>query len=90
MSVTKLDVKVHPGAGKNEITGFHDGVMNIKITAQPEKGKANSALIKYLSSVLGIAKSRIEITKGTTSRIKTVSISGLDMKNIIELVKISK
>jgi uncharacterized protein (TIGR00251 family) len=83
---TRLDIRVHPGAGKNEITGFTGGVLGVKITAQPEKGKANAALVKYLGDILGIAKSRIEIQKGTVSRRKTVTIEGLDMKSIADIL----
>jgi uncharacterized protein (TIGR00251 family) len=83
---TRLDIRVHPGAGRNEITGFTDGILGIKLTTQPEKGKANAALVKYLGEALGIAKSRIVIQKGTTSRRKTVVIEGLDMKNITDLI----
>ncbi|MBN2238388.1 MAG: DUF167 domain-containing protein [Dehalococcoidales bacterium] len=87
---TKLDIKVHPGAGKNEITGFRDGVLNIKVTARPEKGKANTALVNYLSSILGISKSSIEIAKGSTSRLKTVAIEGLDIDTITGLIEKAK
>lgn len=82
----KLDIRVHPGAGRNEITGFTGGVLGVKITAQPEKGKANAALVKYLGDILGIAKSRIIIQKGAASRNKTVVIEGLDMPTITDLL----
>jgi len=83
---TRLDVRVYPGAGKNEIKSFKDGVLDVRITAHPEKGKANEALIKYLSDILGIAKSSIEIRKGTTSRRKSVVIGGLDDKKLKEFL----
>jgi len=83
---TRLDIRVYPGAGKNEIKGFKDGVLDIRITAHPEKGKANEALIKYLSDILGIAKSSIQIRRGAASRRKSVVISGLDDKKLKELL----
>lgn len=79
----KLNIRVQPGASTNMITGYTDGVFNMKITTRPEKGKANEALVKYLSDLLGIAKSRIEIQKGTTSRNKVISIQGLSTQNVI-------
>ena len=78
-----LNIRVQPGSSKNMITGYIDGVLHIKITTQPEKGKANESLIKYLSNLLGIPKSRIEIQKGTTSRNKVVSVQGLSSRNIL-------
>lgn len=79
---TKLDIRVYPGSGKNEIKGFNNGVLDVRITAHPEKGKANEALIKYLSDILGIAKSSIEIHRGTTSRRKSIVIKGLNEEAI--------
>ena len=82
----KLTIRIHPGASKNMITGYCDGIFTIKITTRPEKGKANESLIKYLSKLLGIAKSRIEIQKGTTSRNKVISIQGLSTKSALSLL----
>ena len=46
----------------------------MKITAQPIDGKANKALIEYLSKLLKIPKSLFEIVKGETSKDKNVLI----------------
>ena len=73
----KLIIRVHPGASKNMITGYNEGILTIKITTRPEKGKANETLIRFLSDLLGIAKSRISIVKGNTTRNKVVSIQGV-------------
>ncbi len=80
----KLDIKVHPGSSRNEITGYRDGVVNIKVTTRPEKGKANAAVIDFLAGILGIAKSRITITRGTSSRLKTVEINGMDNRTVLD------
>jgi len=81
-----LNVRVHPGAKKTAITGYSDGILHVKITARPEKGKANESLIKYLGDRLDIAKSRIEIQKGTTSRNKRIKISGIDASYAVSLL----
>ena len=78
-----LNIRVQPGARKNSITGYTGGVLNIKITTRPEKGKANESLIKYLSSILGIAKSNITIHKGTTSRNKLIMIQGISTSTAV-------
>jgi len=82
----KLTIRVHPGASKNVITGYTDGVLNIKITTRPEKGKANESLVKYLSDLLGVAKSSISIQKGITSRNKLIMIQGISTSNAISLL----
>ena len=79
----KLNIRVQPGASKNTVSGYTDGVFNIKIMTRPEKGKANESLIKYLSDLLGIAKSRISISKGTTSRNKVVLVQDLSKQNAV-------
>ncbi|MBT3362914.1 MAG: YggU family protein [Chloroflexi bacterium] len=74
----KISVKVSPGARKNSIADYTDDVLRLKIAAPPVDGKANKELIAYLSKVLGISKSSIDIEKGLTSRNKQISIEGID------------
>jgi uncharacterized protein (TIGR00251 family) len=73
-----LAIRVTPRARRNEVAGIlNDGTIRIRLTAPPVEGKANEALVKFLSSILGISKSRIEIVAGQTGRDKLVSL--LDM-----------
>ena len=65
-----ITLKISPNASKNEIIKSEEG-LKVKITAQPIDGKANKALIEYLSKQLKIPKSSIEILKGETSKEKT-------------------
>ena len=74
--MTSLHVKVTPKASKNEIIGWEGDQLKVRLTAAPEKGKANHSLIALLSKTLKIAKSRIHILKGETSRLKIVEIEG--------------
>ncbi len=70
-----LEVKVIPKSGKNEITGKTGDSIKIKIKAVPEKNKANLELVKFLSKTFAVPKSNIEIIKGHTSHLKTVTIT---------------
>jgi uncharacterized protein (TIGR00251 family) len=68
-------------ASQNKIEGWSQDskgqkVLRVKVTAVPEDGKANEALIGLLSKSFQIAKSKISIRRGTTSRIKEVEIEG--------------
>ena len=58
-----LNLKISPNASKNEIIKSDEGV-KVKITAQPVDGKANKALLEYLSKFFKIPKTSIEIVKG--------------------------
>lgn len=69
-----FDIKLTPNSSRNAIIGIENGVLKVKTTAVPEKGKANKELIKILSKHLKTAKSNIEIIKGLTDRNKTVLI----------------
>lgn len=82
-SRTTLRLHVHPNSGRNEITGFKDGTIEIKVAAPPVKGKANKELIDFLSRKLGVSKASLIITKGHTSRNKVITIDGPDREEII-------
>ncbi|WP_371169446.1 DUF167 domain-containing protein [Aliiroseovarius sp. 2305UL8-7] len=73
VSGASLSVKVTPKATRNAIEE-REGKLRIYITTAPEDGKANKAVVKLLSNVLGIAKSRLVLTQGATSRDKVIQI----------------
>lgn len=77
----RLDLKVTPGARKTGFDGWFtdaDGRkrLKVKVTAAPEKGKANKAVVKLLARALGVAPSDIEVVHGETDRNKTLQIAG--------------
>lgn len=82
-----VKLKISPNASKNEIIKTDDGV-KVKITAQPVEGKANKALIEFLSKHFKIPKSSIEILRGETSKEKTllIKISDDDKISMIKSV----
>ncbi|MDO8577749.1 MAG: DUF167 domain-containing protein [Dehalococcoidales bacterium] len=83
---TRIIVRVRPGARKNEVLGFLEDVLRVKIAAPPVEGKANRELIVFLSEVLGIRKSDITIEKGETAKRKVVGIIGVTQSQIMERV----
>ena len=80
----KINVRVQPGAHKNEVLGFQEDALRVKIAAPPVAGKANRALVAFLSEVMGIRNSDITIEKGETARRKVVGITGVTKAQIIE------
>ncbi len=74
---------VYPNAARNEVVGFADGVLRVKIAAPPLKGKANKELLAFLSQALGVGKDTLTIVKGHTSRNKVIAISGLSREEVI-------
>ncbi|NNF80932.1 MAG: DUF167 domain-containing protein [Rhizobiales bacterium] len=76
-----LRVRVTPKSASNAVEGLNrqtDGTVSlqIRVTAQPDKGKANKAVIQTLARTLGLPKSQLAIASGATSRQKTVRIGG--------------
>lgn len=76
----RLRLKVRPQARRAGIDGVvpdrDSQALSVSVTAPPEDGKANAAVIALLAATLGIAKSAISVTQGAASRRKTVHISG--------------
>lgn len=72
-----LAVRVAPRSSKDEVSGIAEGVVRIRLTAPPVEGKANEALLKFLSKALGIPKGSFELAAGDHGRNKLVRVSGL-------------
>ncbi len=72
-----IQIKVTPNASKNQLIGYQEGVLRVRIRGVPEKGRVNEELIEFLADILGIAKSQIEILSGHTSRLKRLKIEGI-------------
>ncbi len=84
---TQILVKLTPKASKNAILGLEknllaESVLKVNITAVPEKGKANKALIELLAKHLGIPKSHISIIRGAKNRLKTIEIQGITTEQL--------
>lgn len=84
--VITLKLYVQPGSKKNEVIGLFEGSLKIKLATQPIEGQANVALIKYLSQLLKIPKSKIILKKGEKSRHKIVDVHSNDI-NLIRLLE---
>ena len=80
----KISLRVYPNASRNEVMGFTDGVLRVKVSAPPIKGKANKELVTFLSRLLGVGKSSVNIIKGHTTRNKVVAIDGLSREEIMK------
>ena len=82
MSDAILRLHVTPRGSRNEITGWRDDVLCIKITAPPVEGAANAAIVKFVADKLSVRKSQIELVSGDKSREKTLKVGGLTESDI--------
>ena len=76
-----VDVRLTPKSSRDGIDGIEqlaDGrcVLKARVRAVPEKGAANAALTKLVAKSVGLPKSAVDLESGSTSRIKTLRLSG--------------
>jgi hypothetical protein len=72
-----LDVWVQPNASRNEILGFRNGHLRIRVAGPPREGKANQLLREVLSGALGVALSQVQVLSGHKARHKRVRLVGV-------------
>lgn len=81
-----IEIHLQPGAKRNEVVGFKEGVLYAKVTALPQKGQANRALLELMAQMLGIPKSNVEIVRGQSSRSKVIAVHGLTGGEVKEIL----
>ena len=72
-----ISVRVQPIASRDRVLGMRDGALRVSVTAPPHDGKVNAALLELLADTLGVAKSRLRIVRGHSSRDKVVAVEGM-------------
>jgi uncharacterized protein (TIGR00251 family) len=85
-----LALKVIPGASRDHIAGWLDNRLKIRVSAAPERGKANKAVVRLLAKALNLPNSSVTIISGITSAKKSVKILGLseaEVKGRLDLTR---
>src|SRR5438105_2714360 len=77
-----LAVRAQPRARRNAILGQQAGSLKIAVTAPPDQGRANQALVEVLCAQLGLKKSQVELISGPTSREKKFLVRGMTAGNL--------
>jgi uncharacterized protein (TIGR00251 family) len=72
-----LDLKVSPKSSRNAVLGWHGDALKLAVTAAPERGRANAAVIALLAAVLAVPASRIRLVAGASTSRKRVVVEGL-------------
>lgn len=88
----RVSVKVTPGARADSIAlaGDDGRSLIVKVTAPPDKGKANAAVVKLLSKSLRLPKSAFSIVAGEKARMKTIEIAAPDKDAEAALAKLAR
>lgn len=69
-----LQIYVQPNASRTEIIGIHDQALKVRVAAPAVEDKANTVLCDFLAKEFAVPKKNVEVTRGHTSRNKTVVI----------------
>jgi len=75
--ITRLPVKVIPSSSRDGIAGWLGDTLKGRVTAPPERGKANKAVAGAIADALAIRKECVRILSGATSARKVIEIRGL-------------
>ena len=85
-----LSLYVQPKASSTRFSGRYDGALKVAVTAPPVEGKANKAVVAFLSSFFQIPKSRVKVIGGLQSRRKRFAISGLSLQEVRSALETEK
>lgn len=71
-----LTLHVQPGAKRSEVVGLHGDALKIRLAAPPVEGRANEALLRFISELFDVPLRQVELKQGGQSRHKVVVVQG--------------
>lgn len=78
-SITRLRLRVMPGARRSEVVGRQGAAWKLRVQAAPERGRANDAVEALLAGVLSLPKASVEVVAGHTTQDKIVALTGIEL-----------
>ena len=79
-------VQVVPRSSRSEVAGEHNGLLRVRVSAPPVEGAANKELTQVLAKAFKVSRSAVSILSGQNSRLKQVSIEGVNSSALAELL----
>jgi uncharacterized protein (TIGR00251 family) len=76
--MARLRLRVVPGAHASRLVGRHGDAWKLQVAAPPERGAANDAVIRLLSTILDVPRRDLQLVSGHGSRDKMVEIAGIE------------
>lgn len=74
----RLSVRVQPRARRDALVGrLADGTLQVAVTAAPEGGRANEAVVEVMAQLLGVPRRQIRVARGRASRAKQIEVQGI-------------
>jgi len=88
---TVFTAKIVPGSnGPTRICGLFDGMLKIKVSAPPEKGKANQCLVRFVAQTLDVKRNAVSIVAGKRSPVKRVQVLGISAETLLKKLNLDK
>ena len=82
----RVRVKAVPGASRDTIAELLGDRVKVRISAPPEGGKANKAILKLFAKSLGIKPAQVSIISGSTNPEKIIEIIGVESDSLSDLL----
>jgi hypothetical protein len=82
--------KITPGSNRTAVAGLFDEMLKIKVSAIPQKGKANKCLLEFLAKLLGVKKKAVSIISGQTNPIKRIQVLGISAETLLKKLNLNK
>lgn len=79
----RIAVRVQPGARRNALLQrLASGEWKLAVSAPPEDGRANEAVVELLATLLGVKRRQLAVARGTSSRSKVIEVEGVEAAEV--------
>jgi uncharacterized protein (TIGR00251 family) len=82
----RLLVKAVPGARRDEVAGVLGERLKVRVSAPPEDGRANEAIVGMLARALGVPVRSVAIVQGHTRAEKALVIAGVSAQRVAQVL----
>jgi uncharacterized protein len=79
-------LRVQPKAKRNAVLGEQAGALKVSVTAPPEDGRANEAVLALLREEFDLQRSQVELLSGLTNRNKVVLVRGVMPEELVRMI----
>jgi len=82
MAATRLRLRVSPGAARSRVVGRHGDGWKVRVSAPPEDGCANEAVVRLLAETLDASRDCVTLVSGHGARDKIVEVAEVEPADV--------
>jgi uncharacterized protein YggU (UPF0235/DUF167 family) len=79
---TRLAVRVAPGASSAEVVGRYGAAWKVRVSAPPERGRANDAVVELIAHAAGVGERAVRVVSGHGARDKILELTGISAEEL--------